>query len=97
MTRRAKPAKLKPRLLTAEQAAAYLGGLPVAAFRRLRLGEVSLGPRVFYDRHALDAHLDRASGLAALSPAIGPAAANDDPEAAFARSAPDLSDASRRP
>lgn len=53
---------LSPRLLSAQAAAAYLG-LPVRAFTRLRLGRISLGPRVLYDRHVLDAWLDAQSGL----------------------------------
>ncbi|WP_374470958.1 hypothetical protein [Phenylobacterium sp.] len=53
---------ITPRLLTASEAAAYFR-LPVTRFRRLRLGEVSLGSKVLYDRHALDAYLDRVSGL----------------------------------
>lgn len=53
---------ITPRLLTASEAAAYFR-LPVTRFRRLRLGEVTLGSKVLYDRHALDAYLDRISGL----------------------------------
>ncbi|HVI34476.1 hypothetical protein [Phenylobacterium sp.] len=53
---------ITPRLLTASEAAAYFR-LPVTRFRRLRLGEVSLGAKVLYDRHALDAYLDHISGL----------------------------------
>lgn len=53
---------ITPRLLTASEAAAYFR-LPVTRFRRLRLGEVSLGSKVLYDRHALDAYLDQISGL----------------------------------
>lgn len=93
----AQPDPLTPRLLKPEQAAAYCGGIPIAAFKRLRLGEIHLGTRVLYDRHALDAHLDQLAGLAPQSPPAIPRADNDDPEAAFDRSAPDLAHAPRRP
>lgn len=83
----------QPRLMTADEAASYLR-LPKKAFERLCIGRVPLGTAIRYDRWALDAHLDALSGLASPSPAP---AANDDPEAAFERSAPDLRHAPRRP
>ena len=52
----------EPRLLTEDQAAAYLG-LPAATVRKLPFGHVRLGTRHRYDRKALDAHLDRMAGL----------------------------------
>lgn len=82
------PALPPPRLMTAAEAAAYMR-LPVRAFERLRLGVVSLGVAVRYDRHALDAHLDAVSGLGPQSPpaagAPPPGADNDTPEDALAR------------
>ncbi|HTK34600.1 MAG TPA: hypothetical protein VL358_04830 [Caulobacteraceae bacterium] len=69
---------LTPRLLTLEQAAAYLG-LPLATTRKLGIGVVQMGGRVRYDRLALDAHLDAVSGLDSQSPP----AKDDDPEAAL--------------
>jgi hypothetical protein len=67
-----------PRLLTAREAAAYFR-LSVARFRQLRLGEVSLGSKVLYDRHALDAYLDRVSGLDRVN------SPSDEAEVALAR------------
>jgi hypothetical protein len=52
----------EPRLLTEDQAAAYLG-LPAATVRKLPFGHVRLGTRHRYDRKALDAALDRMAGL----------------------------------
>ena len=52
----------EPRLLTEDQAAAYLS-LPAATVRKLPFGHVRLGARHRYDRKALDAHLDRLAGL----------------------------------
>ena len=52
----------EPRLLTEDQAAAYLG-LPAASVRRLPFGHVRLGTRHRYDRKVLDAQLDRMAGL----------------------------------
>ena len=43
-----------------------------------------------------DAHLDRIAGMAPQSPPAGLTADNDDPEAAFDRSAPDFENAPRR-
>lgn len=52
----------EPRLLTEDQAAAYLS-LPAATVRKLTFGHVRLGARHRYDRKALDAHLDQLAGL----------------------------------
>lgn len=52
----------EPRLLTEDQAAAYLG-LPAATVRKLPFGHVRLGTRRRYDRKALDLHLDQLAGL----------------------------------
>lgn len=52
----------EPRLLTEDEAAAYLS-LPAATVRKLTFGHVRLGARHRYDRKALDAHLDRLAGL----------------------------------
>jgi len=52
----------EPRLLTEDQAAAYLS-LPAATVRKLKFGHVRLGTRHRYDRKALDRHLDRLAGL----------------------------------
>lgn len=85
---------LQPRLLTAEEAAQYLGNITVRNLKRLRLGVVLLGSITRYDRRALDAYLDQLSGLGAkMASSAGPAPdqANDDsPEAAFERSAPNF-------
>ena len=85
---------LQPRLLTAEEAAQYLGGITTRAVKRLRIGLVLLGAEIRYDRLALDAHLDALAGLAspvARDKAGSPPQANDDdPEAAFERSAPNF-------
>ncbi len=88
MGRPARKVEIEPRILTAEQAAAYCA-LPVATFKRLRLGEIHLGATVLYDRRALDAELDAKAGLTPR-PRLSALAANqdDDPEAAFERSAP---------
>jgi hypothetical protein len=80
------------RCATAQDAAAYLS-IPVAEFLRRPIGEVRFGARVRYDLRAIDAHLDRLSGLAPSSPAAHP----DDAEAAFDRSfRPVLSHDARR-
>lgn len=73
---------LKPRLLTPEQAAEYLS-LPVATVVREGWGRVQLGIYTRYDVNALDALLDERSGLTAQS---APPAADNDAEAALARS-----------
>lgn len=64
---------LRPRLLTPEQAAAYLN-LPVATVVREGWGRVQLGIYTRYDVNALDALLDERSGLTAQS---DPSADND--------------------
>jgi hypothetical protein len=56
------PAMNEPRLLTEDEAAAYLA-LPAATVRKLAFGHVRLGTRHKYDRKALDARLDRLAGL----------------------------------
>lgn len=53
-----------PRLLTDQQAAAYLS-VPVATMKRLLTGRIIIEGRVRWDRRALDAWLDRESGLGA--------------------------------
>lgn len=57
-----------PRLLREQDAAAYLS-LPNAAMRRIRAGRVIVDGRVRWDRQALDAWLDRESGISATTPA----------------------------
>lgn len=88
-----KHAQMWPRLMTVQEAADYLR-LPTRAFERLCIGRVPLGTAIRYDRLALDAHLDALSGLVARSPAQ---TADNDPEAAFDRSAPGVRHASGRP
>jgi hypothetical protein len=53
---------MEPRLLTEQEAAAYLR-VPATTVRKLSLGRVVLGTRHRYDRKALDAHLDQLAGL----------------------------------
>lgn len=85
---------MTPRLLTDKAAAQYVS-LPVAEFKRLAIGRVPMGSRVRYDRRALDAHLDRLSGIAPQSSA--PTLVDDDsPDAAFDRFLECKSDATRR-
>jgi hypothetical protein len=88
MSRR-EPPPIAPRMLTAEQAAAYLGyettgllaNIPV---KPVRMVESGAGCMPKYDRFALDAWLDRLSGLSV--PAAGQAGANGgDATAAVAR------------
>lgn len=81
-----------PRLLTAEEAAAYFH-LSVKSFERLNVGRVPLGAAIRYDRVALDAYLDELSGLARTSPTPH---ANDDAEAALDRFTLNSADPSRR-
>lgn len=87
----AKHAKASPgpgrRLLTADEAADYMGSIPVTEVQRLGVGRVPLGRHVRYDRHAIDAFLDRISNLQAPPPPpTGEARAdNDDADAALAR------------
>ena len=49
-------------MLTLSEAAAYVS-LPQAEVRRLGLGRIPLGTRFRYDKNAIDAALDRLSGL----------------------------------
>ena len=79
--------------MPAAEAAAYVS-IPVAEFERLGIGLVRMGTKVRYDRVATDRHLDALAGISAPSPAQE---ADNDPEAAFDRSRPDLRHASRRP
>lgn len=69
-----------PRLLTLEQAAAYLN-VPMAEVRRKGVGMVRFGSRVRYDRAALDGWLDAQRGVAPESSALD----DDSPEAALER------------
>ncbi|MBW8815558.1 MAG: hypothetical protein JF588_19225 [Caulobacterales bacterium] len=96
MPRRAAPAQPKapPRLMLAQDAADYLN-IPLAEVERLAIGRIRLGRSVRYDRVAIDHHIDELAGLTSTSPALS--ADNDDPEAAFDRSRPDLRHAPRRP
>lgn len=55
-------ASTAPRLLTDAEAADYLS-LPQAAMRRIMSGRVLIDGRIRWDRRALDAWLDRESGL----------------------------------
>lgn len=84
--------RITPRLLTATQAAAYLGyetttllaKIPVKPIRMVADGP---GSQPKYDRVALDAWLDRLSGISVppAAPAKGGAgdAQDDDPEIAY--------------
>lgn len=83
LARQAAPA---PRLMTAEQAAHYLGDIPVAEVERSQVGRVPIGRYVRYDRAALDAHLDALAGLGAKLAQSAPSGAPDDAEAALDRS-----------
>lgn len=74
-----------PRLLTAEEAAAYLGHIPVAEFVRSGWARVTIGRTVRYDKVALDAHLDALTGLGAKSPPSAHNDAEDSAEAALDR------------
>lgn len=85
-------AVIAPRLLTAQEAAAYFH-LSVKSFERLNVGRVPLGAAIRYDRVALDAYLDEQSGLAKPSPTPH---ANDDAEAALDRFTLHSADPSRR-
>lgn len=87
---------MEPRLLTEDQAAAYLQ-LPLTEVRKLTFGRLRLGARVRYDRRALDANLDALSGLAPQSPRpAAPRPEEDTPDAAFDRFAASHPDAARR-
>lgn len=89
MSRR-EPPPIAPRLLSAEQAAAYLGYATTALLANIPVQPIQMtmtgpGSQPKYDRRALDAWLDRLSGLsvpaAAAEAGAGP---TDDPEAQFA-------------
>lgn len=81
----------EPRLLTEDQAAAYLS-LPAATVRKLTFGHVRLGTRHRYDRKALDRHLDRLAGLdSSVEPNVNKA------DAELARFIADHPDASGSP
>lgn len=87
MSRR-EPAPIAPRLLSAEQAAAYLGyattgllaNIPV---KPIQMAEAGPGSLPKYDRRALDAWLDRLSGLS-VPAGEGQGKAGDDADAAYA-------------
>ena len=85
------PPIISPRVLTLEQAAAYLSA-PVAWVRRQGIGRVRFGARTGYDRQALDAWLDERRGVHTKSAA----SPEDDAEAALARISERLANASRR-
>ena len=77
----------RPRLLTAEQAAAYLGYettgvLANVPIKPVKLAEKGAGCQRRYDRAALDAWLDRLSGLS-VAAASEPDADEDPAEAVF--------------
>lgn len=59
------PEGMTPRLLSREQAAAYVGLSPGAFTVRIagKVSALRLGKRILWDRRALDAYLDRLSGL----------------------------------
>lgn len=77
---------LPPRLLTEDQAADYLGDIPVREVVRQGVGRVPIGRYVRYDIRAIDAWLDGLSGLGAKSStAANPADDLDEAEAALAR------------
>ncbi len=85
MTARVRPA-LTPRMLTAEQAAAYLGYATTGVLANIpvkprRLAESGPGSQPKYDRVELDAWLDRLAGLS-VAPTTE-AGANDDAEALY--------------
>jgi hypothetical protein len=81
------PAPAHRRLMTAHEAADYLGEIPLAEVKRLGIGRVQLGRHARYDRHAIDAFLDRISNPQASSqtPHGDARADNDDADAALAR------------
>lgn len=81
-------ARILPRMLSADEAALYLGydttgllaNIPV---RPVQMAATGPGCQPKYDRHALDAWLDTLSGLSV--PGAAPPAAQEDPaEAEFA-------------
>jgi hypothetical protein len=59
---RPSPGNRPKRVLTASEAAHYLA-MPVAAVRRMRIGEIKLGSSVRYDVKAIDLYLDQIGGL----------------------------------
>ncbi|WP_419254460.1 helix-turn-helix domain-containing protein [Caulobacter sp. ErkDOM-YI] len=76
---------LQPRLLTAEEAAAYLN-IPKATLVRHAWGIVKVGMFRRYDRYALDAHLDGIGGLnTPAQRAVNGVGGPEDPEAALDR------------
>ena len=62
------------RVLTASEASYYLG-LPVAAVRRMRIGEIRLGAAIRYDLKAIDLYLDKANQLSSAGDSDSPAEA----------------------
>lgn len=66
-------------MLRDHEASAYLN-IPTAELRRLGIGRVQLGRRTLYDKHKIDAELDRLSGLDSAVKTTP-----DDAEAALAR------------
>lgn len=76
---------IQPRLLTAEQAAQYLGGVPVAEVERQAVGRVRWGRSWRYDRFAIDRKLDELAGLKPATPPEAETVAENDAEAALAR------------
>ena len=86
---------IEPRLLTDEEAAAYLS-LPVTVVGKLTVGRVQLGGKRRFDRRALDVHLDALSGLPSQSTApASPSRDDDSPDAALERFAERQSHAPR--
>ena len=81
-------APIQPRMLSAEEAALYLGyettgilaNIPV---RPVQMAAKGPGCQPKYDRHALDAWIDTLSGLS-VPGAVQPAAQEDPAEAVFA-------------
>lgn len=51
-----------PRLMSVEQAAAYMGGLSTNTFRALGICPLNIGKRVFWDRRSLDLYADQLAG-----------------------------------
>lgn len=77
-------APLEPRLLSAEDAAAYLGLNSREALGLVPVQPRRIGRRVLWDRQLLDAWLDREAGLESSSAPANDAGA-DDPDAVLAR------------
>lgn len=85
MSRR-EPTPIAPRMLTAEQAAAYLGYATTGVLANIpvkprKLAEKGPGSQPKYDRVELDAWLDRVAGLSVAANQTGEP---DDAEAAYA-------------